>query len=147
MHPKISNNQPLHSVEPWKNLPKICHLEWWFNSSSSIFNLTQSTNKPISHQPPTHRKKIEIKRNHASPKIFTFDFVFKIQLLATPPNDQILPHMQMQSQRVSSSQIVGWIIIFCWQVSTCPYCLFGHGIYEVQSKCQQWKDYILFWFG
>jgi hypothetical protein len=40
-------------------------------------------------------------------KNFTFNFVFKIQLLAMPSNDQIPPHMQMQSQWVSSSQVVG----------------------------------------
>jgi hypothetical protein len=54
-----------------------------------------------------HRKNLKLKRNHASPKTFTLDFVYKIQLLAMPSNDQIPPHMQMQSQWVSSSQIAG----------------------------------------
>jgi hypothetical protein len=74
-----------------------------------IFNFQPNTKHKQAHQTSTTYiyKKIEIKRNHASPKTFTLDFVFRIQLLTMPSNDQIPPHMQMQSQWVSSNQIVG----------------------------------------
>jgi hypothetical protein len=44
----------------------------------SIFNLTWSLDKPISHQPPTHRKNVRLKTIMQVQKIFAFNFIFKL---------------------------------------------------------------------